>query len=64
MKGDKEMKATPAQIRAIDRYQNENIRKYVVKLNRKTEGDMIAYLEGKRAQTMFKMALKEYMEKH
>ena len=58
------MKATEAQKRAIDRYQNENIRKYVVKLNRKTEGDMIAYLEGKQAQTTFKSALKEYMEKH
>ena len=58
------MKATEAQKRAIDRYQNENIRRYVVKLNRKTEGDMIAYLEGKKAQTAFKTALKEYMENH
>ena len=58
------MKTTEAQKRAIDRYQNANIRRYVVKLNRKTEGDMIAYLEGKKAQTTLKMALKEYMQKH
>lgn len=47
-----------------ERYQNENIRRYTVKLNRKTDADMIAYLEGKKAQTTFKMALKEYMKKH
>ena len=58
------MKTTEAQKRAIDRYQNANIRRYVVKLNRKTEGDMIDYLEGKKAQTVFKTALKEYMQKH
>ena len=55
------MKTTNAQIRATMKYEKENIRRYVVKLNKKTEGDMIAYLEGKQAQTAFKNGLKSIM---
>ena len=55
------MKTTEAQKRAIDKYQKANIRRYVVKLNKNTDGDMIAYLEGKQAQTAFKNGLKAIM---
>ena len=59
-----EKKTSQAQIMYTERYQDANIRRYTVKLNRKYEGEMIAYLEGKKPQSVFKMALKEYMEKH
>lgn len=55
------MKTTEAQKRAIDKYQKANIRRYVVKLNKNTDADMIAYLEGKQAQTAFKNGLKAIM---
>lgn len=55
------MMTSEAQKRAIDKYQKANIRRYVVKLNKNTDGDMIAYLEGKQAQTAFKNGLKAIM---
>lgn len=54
-------KTKPSQIRAMEKYQKENIKRYVVKLNKKTDAGMIAYLEGKQAQTAFKNGLKAIM---
>ena len=48
-----------AQKRAVAKYEKNNIIRYVVKLNRKTDADLIAYLDGKKAQTEFKNALRE-----
>jgi hypothetical protein len=55
------MKITEAQKRATMKYEKANIRRYSVKLNKKTEGDMITYLEGKKAQTVLKNGLKTIM---
>lgn len=54
---------TKAQVNATEKYQRVNVRRYVVKLNRKTDADLIAYLEGKRPQTVFKEALRLLIEK-
>lgn len=48
-----------AQKKASAKYEANNIKRYVVKLNRKTDADLIAYLDGKKAQTEFKKALRE-----
>lgn len=47
-----------AQKKASAKYEAANIIRYVVKLNRKTDADLIAYLDGKKAQTEFKNALR------
>ena len=52
-----------AQVIATEKYQKVNVRRYVIKLNRKTDADLIAYLEGKRPQTVFKEALRLLMKK-
>ena len=35
-----------------------------VKFNHNTESDLLRYLEGKPAATIFKLALREYIENH
>lgn len=52
-----------AQKRAFAKYEANNIKRYVVKLNRKTDADLIAYLDGKKAQTEFKTALRTMLER-
>ena len=53
------MPLTEAQRRAITKYERANIKRYVVRLNKKTDSDLIAYLQWKKAQTEFKNALRE-----
>lgn len=48
-----------AQKRAVAKYEKNNLVRYTIKLNRKTDADLIAYLKGKKAQTEFKQALRE-----
>ena len=57
------MPLTEAQRRAIAKYERANIKRYVVRLNKKTDSDLIAYLEGKKAQTEFKTALRMMLER-
>lgn len=54
---------TEAQRKAFAKYEANNIKRYVVKLNKKTDADLIAYLEGKKAQTEFKTALRMMLER-
>lgn len=54
---------TEAQKRAVAKYERNNIKRYVVKLNRKTDADLIAYLQGRKAQTEFKTALRAMLER-
>lgn len=47
-----------------DQYQKEHIRRYVLKLNRKTEPDMVEWLEShEHKQTYLKSLIKADMEK-
>lgn len=48
-----------AQKKASAKYEAANIIRYVVKLNRRTDADLIEYLQGRKAQTEFKNALRE-----
>jgi hypothetical protein len=52
-----------AQKNASAKYEAANIIRYVVKLNRKTDADLIAYLDGRKAQTEFKNALRTMLER-
>ena len=53
-----------AQKRAIEKYQKLNIRRVVLKLNKNTDQDIIAWLEGlKSVQGEVKKAIREYMKK-
>ena len=52
-----------AQKKASAKYEAANIIRYVVKLNKKTDSDLIAYLEGRKAQTEFKTALRMMLER-
>lgn len=54
---------TDAQKRAVAKYEKNNIIRYVVKLNRKTDADLIDYLQGRKAQTEFKTALRTMLER-
>ena len=56
-------KMTEAQKKAIAKYEKNNIVRVVVKLNRKTDADLIDYLFGKKAQTEFKTALRMMLER-
>lgn len=50
---------TEAQKKAVAKYEKNNIVRVVVKLNRKTDADLIAYLVDRKPQTEFKNALRE-----
>lgn len=52
-----------AQKKASAKYEAANIIRYVVKLNRKTDADLIDYLQGRKAQTEFKTALRTMLER-
>ena len=58
------MKTRPSQIRATEKYQKANIRRVVVKLNKKTDQDIIAFLDvQKSVNGEIKRILREYIEK-
>ena len=52
-----------AQKKATAKYQQNNIVRVVVKLNRKTDADLLDYLKGRKAQTEFKTALRMMLER-
>lgn len=45
-------------------WEKENTVVISIKLQRSTDADILRYLNGKSKQTMIKLALREYMEKH
>ena len=49
---------------AKKKWMRENTVVCSVKFNKNTEQDLLAYLEGKPTATVFKQALREYMENH
>lgn len=50
--------------RRIDEWQRKNIKRVVVKLNRRTDADILETLEGKPSvQGYIKEAIREYMKK-
>ena len=52
-----------AQKKASAKYEQNNIVRVVVKLNRKTDADLLDYLKGRKAQTEFKNALRMVLER-
>jgi len=54
---------TDAQKKASAKYEQNNIVRFVVKLNRKTDADLLDYLKGRKAQTEFKNALRKVLER-
>ena len=46
------------------KWQKENTVFIGVKLQKSTDADILAFLEGKQNQTTIKLALREYMENH
>lgn len=58
------MMTTEAQKKAIDKYQKANIKRYVLKVNKNTEQDIIEFLDGlKSFNGEIKRILREYIEK-
>lgn len=58
------MMTTEAQKRAIDKYQKANIKRYVLKVNKNTEQDIIEFLDGlKSFNGEIKRMIKEEMKK-
>jgi len=49
---------------AHKRWAKENTVVYTYRLQKSTDADIIAYLDGKAKQTIVKAALREYMENH
>ena len=49
---------------AKKRWIKENTVYATVKLNKNTDADILAYLEGKQRQTVTKAALREYIANH
>ena len=58
------MKTTEAKKRAIDKYQKANIKRYVLKVNKSTEQDIIEFLDGlKSFNGEIKRMIREEMKK-
>lgn len=58
------MKTTDAQKKAIDKYQKANIKRYVLKVNKNTEQDIIEFLDGlKSFNGEIKRMIREEMKK-
>lgn len=58
------MKITEAQKRATMKYEKANIRRVVLKLNKNTDQDIIAFLEAQKSVNgEIKRILREYIEK-
>lgn len=54
-----------AQYRAAEKYRKENIRRIVLSLNRNTDQDIIAYLDGVgNIQGEIKAILREHIKRH
>lgn len=49
---------------ARKKWQRENTVHIGLKLQKSTDGDILAFLQGKQNQTVFKAAIREYMERH
>ena len=59
------MKTTDAQMRATMKYEKANIRRVVVKLNKNTDHDIIAFLEGlDNVQGEIKRLIREEIKKN
>ena len=57
-------KTSQSQIRATEKYQKANIRRVVLKLNKNTDKDIIAFLDGQKSVNgEIKRILREYIEK-
>lgn len=54
-------KSSDAQLRAQTKYDAENTVQIHLKLNRGTDADILAWLEGKQKQTVIKEAIREMM---
>ena len=58
------MKTRPSQIRATEKYQKANIKRVVLKLNKKTDQDIIAFLEAQKSVNgEIKRILREYIKR-
>ena len=58
------MKTTDAQMRATMKYEKANIKRVVLKLNKNTDQDIIAFLEAQKSVNgEIKKILREYIEK-
>lgn len=58
------MMTTEAQKKAIDKYQKANIKRYVLKVNKNTEADIIEFLDGlKSFNGEIKRIIREEMKK-
>lgn len=58
------MKTRPSQIRATEKYQKANIKRVVLKLNKNTDQDIIAFLDAQKSVNgEIKRILREYIEK-
>ncbi len=58
------MKTTDAQMRATMKYEKANIRRVVLKLNKNTDQDIIAFLDAQKSVNgEIKRILREYIEK-
>lgn len=58
------MKTRASQIRAAAKYDRENTKAVYIKLNKKTDADLIAALESSgNKQGLIKAALREYISK-
>ena len=58
----KKMAVTEAQKRAYTKYDKANTKMFGIKLNKNTDADLIAFLEGGNVQTKIKLALREYLK--
>lgn len=57
--------ATPAQTKATAKYIKENVKRYVVLCNHKTEADMIAFLDAQPNKNAFiKGLIREKMQEN
>lgn len=57
-------KTSEAQIRSVRKYNKENVKKYYLDLNKKTDADIISFLEtADNKQGSIKEAIREYMNK-
>ena len=57
------MKTTDAQMRATMKYEKANIRRVVLKLNKNTDQDIIAFLEAQKSVNgEIKRILREYIK--
>lgn len=56
------MATSEARKRANVKYDKANTKMFAIKLNKKTDADLFAFLEGGNVQTKIKFALREYLK--